>query len=209
VVVTTSPPVTGTIPTLPAACPNSGTLSGFAVASAGTLTPLGDSPLSTGSGSEPTGITADPSSDAIYVSDAALNQLYTYTASNGVLTLASTVATGNMPMGGTVATSSAGKFLYVSNYNDGSLSSYSLSSGTPVALATTAAGAPGPLCVIVDPRLQRFLFSADYIGGTVGGAELDPATGSLITNQGSPYATSGQPTCVAAVQHKHGNAHGL
>jgi 6-phosphogluconolactonase len=208
VVVTTSPPVTGTVPTLPASCPNSGTLSGFAVASAGTLSPVGN-PLSTGSSSEPTGITADPSSDTIYVTDAELNQLYTYTSNNGVLTLASTVATGNMPMGGTVATSSAGKFLYISNYNDGSLSSYSLSSGTPVALATTAAGAPGPLCVIVDPRLQRFLFSADYIGGTVGGAELDPATGSLITNQGSPYATSGQPTCVAAVQHKHGNAHGL
>jgi hypothetical protein len=78
-----------------------------------------------------------------------------------------------------------------------------------VALATTTAGAPGPLCVIVDPRLQRFLFSADYIGGTVGGAELNPANGGLITNQGSPYITSGQPTCVAAVEHKHGNANGL
>jgi 6-phosphogluconolactonase (cycloisomerase 2 family) len=217
VVVTTSPPVTGTVPTLPASCPNSGTLSGFSVASAGTLSPLADSPLSTGSASEPTGITADPSTSAIYVTDAGLNQLYTYTystssttpANNGLLTLASTVATGTEPMGATVATSTSGKFLYVSNYQDGSLSTYSLSSETPAALATTTAGAPGPLCVIVDPRLQRFLFSADYIGGSVGGSELNPATGGLTTNQGSPYVTSGQPTCVAAVEHKHGNPNGL
>ncbi|MGC2618608.1 MAG: beta-propeller fold lactonase family protein [Acidobacteriaceae bacterium] len=221
VITTTSPPVTGTVPTLPAGCPNSGTLSGFSVApsgsaSVGLLTSLG-SPVSTGSGSEPTGITATPlgdssAGDTVFVTDAGLNQLYTYTTSNGSLTLASTVATGNMPMGATVVdppASSTGKFLYVTNYTDGSISSFSLSSGVPVALTTTTAGAPGPLCVIADPRLQRFLFSADYIGGRVGGAELNPATGGLITNQGSPYVTSGQPTCVAAVQHIHGNAHGL
>ncbi len=46
-------------------------------------------------------------------------------------------------------------------------------------------------------------------GGTVGGVELDPANGTLITNKNSPYGTSGQPTCVAAITHAGGNAHHL
>ena len=106
VVVTTSPPVTGTVPTLPAGCPDSGTVSGFSVGANGVtpLTPVSGSPWSTGAGSEPTGITADPGNTAIYVTDAALNQLYTETiGSGGTLSVASTVATGTMPMGATVA----------------------------------------------------------------------------------------------------------
>jgi hypothetical protein len=38
---------------------------------------------------------------------------------------------------------------------------------------------------------------------------LNPATGGLIQNQGSPYITAGQPTCVAAVPQKQGNKNGL
>src|ERR1700728_2244928 len=92
VVVTTSPPVTGTVPTLPAGCPDSGTVSGFSVGANGVtpLTPVSGSPWSTGAGSEPTGITADPGNTAIYVTDAALNQLYTETiGSGGTLSVAS------------------------------------------------------------------------------------------------------------------------
>lgn len=217
VVVTTSPPVTGTVPTLPATCPAYGTVSGFAVAStsSGTsqtvtgLTAVAGSPFSTGAGSQPTGIIADPSSGSIYVTDSALNQLYTYgIGSGGALTLTASVGTGTMPMGGTIVDNSAGKFLYISNYTDGSLGVYSLASAIPSLVATSNAGGSGPLCVVADPNLNRFLYIADYIGGSVGGVHLGSSNGSLVTNQGSPYTSSGQPTCVAAIPHA-GNRSGL
>ena len=209
VVVTDAPPVSGTVPQLPASCPDYGTLSGFSVNSNGTLSSVG-TPVSTGGGSQPTGIAADPGSAALYVTDAALNQLYTYSiGSTGSLTLASTLTTGTQPMAATAFTSGSSKYLYVSNYIDGSLSSYSLSGSTPAAIATTTSGSSGPLCMVVDPDLQRFLYTANYIGGTIGGAELNPANGALIQNQGSPYGTTGQPTCVAAVPEKQGKKNGL
>jgi 6-phosphogluconolactonase len=206
VIVTTSPPVTGTVPVLPASCPASGTVSAFSVTSS-TVSEVSGSPFSTGTGSEPTGIVADPGNGQIYVTDGLLNQLYTYSIqSSGALSLAATTGTGTMPMGGTIVNS---KFLYITNYTDGSISIFSLSSGTPSLIATSNAGSSGPLCVIADPDTERFLYTADYIGGTVGGAELDPSSGTLITNQGSPYAGSGQPTCVAAISHPGGNKNGL
>lgn len=213
VVTTTSPPVTGTVPTVPAGCQGGGTVSGFSITSSTsgpTLTAVAGSPFSTGAASEPTAILSDPSGAEVYVTDAGLNQLYTFTVgSGGALSLASTVATGTEPMGGTVVNSSSGKFLYISNYIDGTLSSYALATGTPAPIASVTAGASGPLCVLADPRLQRFLYTADYTGGRVGGVELNPSTGALITNQASPYITSGQPTCVAGVTHEHGNPNGL
>lgn len=218
VVVTTSPPVTGTVPLRPSGCPASGTVSAFAVdgtTSNGTqsvtgLTPVSGSPFTTGSGSEPTGIVADPNNNSIYVTDSALNQVYTYgIQSGGALSLTSSVGSGNMPMGATIVTSSASaKYLYVSNYNDGSISSYSLSSGAPVEITTTSSGASGPLCLMADPYLGRFLYAANYIGGKVGGLQLNPSTGGLISNMGAPYVTQGQPTCVAAIPHP-GNPNGL
>lgn len=209
VVVTTSPPVTGTVPILPASCPASGTVSAFAV-TASTVTEISGSPFTTGPGSAPTGILSDPGDGSIYVTDSALNQLYTFSIqSGGGLALAATAITGNMPMGGTVVSGTAGKNLYITNYKDGSLSIYSLSSGTPVPTATSNSGSSGPLCILADPNTQRFLYIADYTGGTIGGAELNPSTGTLITNQGSPFISSGQPTCVAAITHPGGNKNGL
>jgi 6-phosphogluconolactonase len=208
VVVTDAPPVSGTVPQLPASCPSSGTVSAFATA--GGLTAIAGSPFTTGSSSEPTGIVADPNNSSLYVTDAALNQLYTFSiGSAGGLSLASTVPTGTEPMGAVAVNTGSAEFLYVSNYIDGTLNSYSLGGAAPSPIATSTAGSSGPLCMVVDPDLQRFIYTADYVGGLVGGAELDPSTGGLIQNQGSPYVTAGQPTCVAAVPQKQGNKHGL
>jgi DNA-binding beta-propeller fold protein YncE len=210
VVVTTSPPVTGTVPNLPAACPASGTVSAFAVSS-GSVTEVPGSPFTTGAGSEPTGIIADPGNASVYVTDAARNQLYTFAiGAGGAISLAGTAGTGSLPMGGTIVTPASGKkYLYVTNYTDGSLSIFSLASALPSFVTTSNAGASGPLCVLAEPHVNRFLYSADYIGGSIGGAELDPSTGMLITNKNSPYPTAGQPTCVAAISHSGGNTHSL
>ncbi len=218
VVVTSSPPVTGTVPTRPTACPDSGTVSGFKVDGTTTggaqtvtgLTPIAGSPFGAGAGAGPTGIIADPDNAALYVTDGIRNLLDTYTiGSGGVLSLASQVATGTMPMGALVVnTGSTGKYLYVTNYQDGSISSYSLNTGTPVPLTTTSSGASGPLCLLVDPETSRLMYIADYTGNQVGGLLLDPTTGGLITNMNQPYPTAGQPTCVAGVAHP-GNPQGL
>jgi 6-phosphogluconolactonase len=211
VIITDAPPVSGTVPQLPATCPSSGTVSAFAVAAnGGALTAVAGSPFTTGGGSEPTGLVSDPGSGALYVTDAALNQLYTFSiGSAGGLSLTSTVQTGTQPMGAVAVSEGSASYLYVSNYIDGSLNSYALGGAAPSPIATSSAGSSGPLCMVVEPDLQRFLYTADYVGGTVGGAELNPSTGALIQNQGSPYTTSGQPTCVAAVAQKQGNKNGL
>lgn len=231
VVVTTSPPVTGTVPTLPPVCPAHGTISEFAVSGAtGTssaqtvtgLTPIGSPlpPLSTGAvtgitlsaGSEPTGITSDTGSGFIYVTDAALNQVYAYAVgSGGSLALTATVSSGTEPMGALVygTAGKPGTYLYVANYSGGSLSSYSLSGGIPTPTGSVSSGASGPLCMVVDPDVQRFVYISNYIGGSVGGAEVNTTNGALVMNQNAPYISSGQPTCVAAIKHAGGNAHGL
>lgn len=209
VVVTTSPPVTGTIPQRPAACPAYGTLSEFSVNGSSGLTEISGSPLAMGAGSAPTGITAGPNNSYVYVTDSALNEVDSYSIQgDGTLSPAATTATGNMPMGDTVTGGGSGSYLFVTNYADGTISSYSLSAGTPTALATTNAGTSGPLCIALDPDLGRLLYTADYIGGKVGGDVLDPTTGALVVNENSPYATSGQPTCVAMVSHA-GKSNGL
>ena len=216
VLVTDAPPVTGTVPILPASCPSSGTISGFAVSSSG-LTPVGTAPpgstysdptaFSTGSGSAPTAVIADPSNASLYVTDGVKNQLYTFNIqSGGGLSLASTLPTGTMPMDGTIV---AGKYLYISDFIGGSISQYSLGSGGLTLVSSSSSGASGPLCMVVDPHTQRFLYTADYTGGKVGGSELNDSNGTLINNKDAPYSTSGQPTCVAAISHKGGNTHGL
>jgi 6-phosphogluconolactonase (cycloisomerase 2 family) len=215
VVVTTSPSVTGTVPTLPAACPAHGTVSGFAISgSSGNvtgLTQVAGSPFTTGSGSAPTGVIAGPASGAVYVTDSSLNQLDTFAIqAGGALSLRATTATGAMPMGGIIVSpKTGGKFLYITNYAGGSLSIFNLSFGLPSLVATSSSGSSGPLCIIADPDTQRYLYTANYTGGAVGGVEMDPSNGTLITNKDSPYGTSGQPTCVAAISHAGGNAHHL
>jgi 6-phosphogluconolactonase (cycloisomerase 2 family) len=113
-------------------------------------------------------------------------------------------------MGGTIVSPKAGsRYLYVTNYAGGSLSIFNLASGLPSLVATSSSGSSGPLCIIADPDTQRYLYTANYTGGAVGGVEMDPTNGTLITNKDSPYGTSGQPTCVAAIPHAGGNAHHL
>lgn len=221
VVVTTSPPVTGTVPTLPTVCPAHGTVSEFAVdgtngtsgsQSVSGLTELSGSPISTGAGSQPTGIASDTGSGSIYVTDSALDQVYAYAiGSGGSLTLTAAVTSGTEPMGALVYGTAAkpGTYLYVANYADGSISSYSLSGGVPTAVGSVSSGTSGPLCMVVDPDVQRFIYVSDYIGGRVGGTEVNTTNGALVMNQDAPYISSGQPTCIAAIKHIGGNSHGL
>lgn len=203
-VTTTTPPTTGTTPTssgLP------GEVFGFSVGSGGTLTAVGGSPWTTGSGTLPVGIAAHPSGSYLYVTDIGHNQLLNYAIdSSGALSTnpalnGSTITTGTTPI--SVVLDATGAFLFVSNFGDGTVDAYGVgSSGVPTPNASpTVASGSGSTCLLIDPGLNRFLFTTNFTGGNVSSTTLNSSTGELVANQNSPYATSGQPTCVAAIEH--------
>ena len=204
VIVTTTPPTTATNPTTPSTCPSQGTISGFSIASSGTLTAVSGSPYQ--AGSTPTGIAIDPTSRFLYATDSVQNQLIAYTVqSSGVLLPLTNgpFSTGTFPV--SVVVDPRGKYIYVTNYNASSISEYTLTqaTGAPSEGASASFGtrAPSPTCVLVDPALGRFVYISDFTGLYVTGAELNPNTGALSGVQDSPFPANGSPTCVAAVPH--------
>lgn len=204
VVVTTSPPTTGTNPATPAGCPTQGTISGFAVASSGTLTPVTGSPFQ--AGSTPTGIAIDPTSRFLYATDSVQNQLIAYALQpTGVLLPLTNgpFTTGTFPVN--VVVDPRGRYIYVTNYNSSNVTEYELTqaTGAPSAGASSAFStkAPSPTCLTIDPALGRFVYTSDFTGDYVTGAQLNPNTGALTGVQDSPFPASGSPTCVTAVPH--------
>lgn len=204
VVVTTSPPTTGTNPATPAGCPTQGTISGFAVASSGALTPVTGSPFQ--AGSTPTGIAIDPTSRFVYATDSVQNQLIAYALQPSGVLLPLTngpFTTGTFPV--SVVVDPRGRYIYVTNYNSSDVSEYQLTQATGAPSAGAAASfntrAPSPTCLAIDPALGRFVYTSDFTGDYVTGAQLNPNTGALSGVQDSPFPASGSPTCVAAVPH--------
>lgn len=203
-VVTTSAPSTSTLPPTPAGCPSGGTISGFAVASSGALTPVNGSPFL--AGSTPTGIAIDPTSRFLYATDSVQNQLiaydiqtagFLYPLPNGPF------QAGTFPV--SVIVDPRGQYIYVTDYNTSSISEFTLtqSTGTPSqgASATFSTNAPSPTCITIDPGLGTFVYTSDFTGSYITGAQLNPNTGALTGIQDSPYPANGTPTCVTAVPH--------
>jgi 6-phosphogluconolactonase (cycloisomerase 2 family) len=204
VVVTTSPPTTGTPPATPASCPSQGTISGFAVSSSGALTSIAGSPFA--AGTTPTGIAVDLTNRFLYTTDSVQNQLIVYDIlGGGVLKplINGPFTTGTFPVN--LVIDPRDEYLYVSNYNASTISEFSISqaNGSPSALAanTFPTGDPGPTCILVDPAFGRFVYSSLSQFNAVAAARLDPNTGVLTGVQNSPYSVTGNATCVAAVPH--------
>ncbi len=201
IVTTTTPPTAGVPLTSPTT--GQGSISGFTINSDGTLSGLASSPFS--AGTAPTAIAIDPTSRFLYVTDSAQNQVIEYTIqSTGQLDPINQglASTGNFPNGITV--DPRGQFVYVTNYTDGTISTYNVNPATGIltsnATPTIKAG-PGALCPIVEPALARFVFTADFLLNKVSSAELNTVSGSLTTDQNSPYNSPAQPTCAAAIAH--------
>jgi len=186
-----------------------GTISGFAVGTGGTLTPVyapgAQLPYA---GVTPSASASEPTSRFLYVTDSASNQLYTYTiGTDGALTTLATgpVTTGTFPDAITIDPS--GKYLYVANYTSNNISSFTItqSTGQPSALAAGSSNATktGPTCIMIEPAFGRFLYTTNFLDSSVTGYKLNPNDGSLVGTENSPYPTSpaGQPTCAAAVTH--------
>lgn len=204
-VVTTFAPSTSTPPATPGSCPAQGTISGFAIASSGVLTPVPGSPFA--AGTTPTGITIDPTSRFVYTTDSVQNQLISFNIQgNGSLIPlpAGPVTTGAFPVAVTV--DPRGKYLYVSNFNDSTLDEFAIAqgSGEPSSIASGPFPTKGtyPTCMVVDPAIGHFLYVSDYSTPSyVTGANLNPDTGALSGVQASPFPVNGFPTCITAVPH--------
>jgi 6-phosphogluconolactonase (cycloisomerase 2 family) len=174
------------------------------VVSSGTLTPVAGSPFT--AGVAPTASASDPTGLFYYVTDSATNQLIAYTiSSTGALVALENgpFATGTFPDAVTIDPS--GKYIYVANYNSNSISAYQItpSTGAPSGLAGAATYSTdtGPTCVLVEPAFGKFVYTSNFLGSSVSGFELNVNTGVLTGAENSPFPSSGQPTCAAAVTH--------
>ncbi len=181
-------------------CGNQGGLVALSVSSSGTLSPLAGSPYC--AGTTPSSLTSNPSGSFLYVTDSAQNQINSYAvATNGSLAALAggPVAAGTFPDAITI--DATGQYLYVANRNANNIESYSIASTGLLSSTGTYATQPYPQCVIVDPNLNSFVYTADFQGIGSTGYKMDPATGQLTGTKGSPYAGTGQATCLAATAH--------
>ena len=159
------------------------------------------------SGASPAGILEDKTGTHLYVTDSVLNQVATYTLSNGIPTLAGTVGTDGQPLG--MSFDVAGKYLYVAAYSANAVDDYTIgSNGLPVrsTVAASVQTGTGPTCVTVsgapsnaNPTHAEYLYTSNQLAGTLTGEQVNQADGSLDQIQGTPFGGSALPTCVVTV----------
>jgi 6-phosphogluconolactonase len=184
-------------------------------ATTGALTPLPGVTINPGntasvgftSGTSPAGILEDKSGTHLYVTDSLLNQVATYTVSNGIPTLVGTTPTDAQPLG--MSFDLTGKYLYVAAYAANALDNYTIgSTGLPVR-STSAASiqtGTGPTCVTVSgapsnatPTHAEYLYTSNQLSNNLTGEQVNQANGSLDQIQGTPFSGSALPTCAVTV----------
>ena len=191
----------------PTSTANPGWVFGFIVGSNGALTPAANSPYQ--AGVKPSGITADPVSRFIYVTDFASNQLIGYSIQNsGSLNFLvnGPFRTGNQPSA--IAIDPRGKFIYNANSLDSSIGGYTISlpTGTPSAIVSTSSVSvfntdTAPAAIALEPAIGRFIYTANYLGNSVSGFRYDPSNGAVTQTQATPYPSGANPTALAIVPH--------
>lgn len=183
--------------------------------STGALTPLAGVTINAGNvastgyatGSSPAGILEDKSGTHLYVTDSLLNQVWEYTVTNGIPSLANTAGTDAQPMG--MAFDLSGKYLYVTAYAASALDLFTLgSAGQPVrsTVAQSIQTGTGPTCVTVSgapsnatPSHAEYLYTSNQLGSNLSGEQVNQQDGSLAQLQGSPFSGSALPTCTVTV----------
>lgn len=191
----------------PTSTANPGWVFGFVIGSGGALTPTGNSPYK--AGVKPSGITADPVSRFIYVTDFASNQLIGYSIqTNGILNFLTNgpFRTGSQPSA--VAIDSRGIYMYLSNALDSTISGYTISlpNGTPSTIISTTSNAvfstdTQPVAIAIEPALARFIYTANYLGNSISGFRFDPNNGAISPTQATPYPSGANPAALAIVPH--------
>ena len=191
----------------PTSTANPGWVFGFIIGSNGALTPTGGSPYK--AGVKPAGITADPVSRFIYVTDFASNQLIGYSIqTNGVLNFLvnGPFRTGNQPSA--IAIDSRGLYIYLSNTLDSTIGGYTISlpTGAPSSIVSTGATTvfntdTQPVAIGIEPALSRFIYTANYLGNSISGFRFDPSNGAVTQTQATPYPSGANPAALAIVPH--------
>ena len=159
-------------------------------------------------GVKPVGVTTDPTSRFVYVTDFSQNELIAFTINSGILTplINGPFRTGNQPSA--IQVDPRGKYIYVSNQLDNSVSAYAidLATGTPSAAVNTTGSATNttgtqPVAILVDPGFGRYVFTANFLDNSLSGFQLNPNTGTLSVTQNGPYPTVSQPIAIASIPH--------
>ncbi len=155
------------------------------------------------SGPDPAGILEDSTGTHLYVTDQTLNQVATYTLSNGVPSLAGTTPTDAGPMG--MAFDLTGKYLYITAYTANALDGYTVGPGGMPVRSTVAASVQtgtGPTCVTIsgapsnaEPTHAVYLYTSNNLSNDVTAEQLNAQDGSLVQTPGEPFGGSPLPTC--------------
>ncbi|MGO8933404.1 MAG: lactonase family protein [Terracidiphilus sp.] len=178
--------------------PTVGYVFGFAVSSAGVLTPLSGSPFA--AGVKPSAVASDASSAYVYVTDFSSANVRGYTVNTGNLTpiAGSPFPAGNQPTA--IVVDPSYPYAYVTNSQDSNVTAYSISTGKLTRIGTYATGLQ-PVAIGIDPSTEHFLYTINFLDNTVSGFELSTTNGTLLDSQLSPFLTNVQPTAVAAIPH--------
>ena len=159
------------------------------------------------SGSNPIGILPDKAGTHLYITDQTLNQVATYSLTNGIPALVGTTQTDAAPMG--MAFDLTGKYLYVVAYTANAIDGYTFSAnGVPVrsTVAASIQAGTGPTCVTVSgspsnahPTHAEYLYTSNALSNNLTGEQVNQSDGSLAQIQGSPFGGSALPTCAVTV----------
>jgi 6-phosphogluconolactonase len=188
--------------------PTQGYLFAFSVGSDGGLTPIPLGPDYTYKGqsvqmiplpvgTDPVSMASDSASQYLYIADELNDQIDTFSIASGTPSLIATAATGGKPSALTLFN---GQYLYVANSLDSTVNAYSVSSGSLSNIGTYATD-DNPVAITVDPKNVGYLYTVNFLGNSLSGFKIDPSTGALIIAQGSPYASSAQPTAISGIPH--------
>jgi 6-phosphogluconolactonase (cycloisomerase 2 family) len=158
--------------------------------------------------------TAAPTTEYLYVADAANDVLWEFSvdSSSGVLAAPpNNIAvpgfpTGSVPSG--VAVDACNRFVYAANQNSNDISTYTICNGGPASStscqssngnlvpvpASPFAAGNGPAAIAVDP-LANFVYVVNKQANTISGYRISPASGSLGTP--STVTTGTTPVSIA------------
>jgi 6-phosphogluconolactonase len=143
----------------------------------------------------------------LYVTDQSLNQITTYSLTNGIPTVIGTTSTDSGPMG--MAFDLTEKYLYVVANTANAIDGFTFAAnGQPVrsTVAASVGAGTGPTCVTIsgapsnaNPSHAVYLYTSNSLSNNLTGEQLNPVDGSLVQIQGTPFGGSALPACVVTV----------
>jgi len=154
--------------------------------------------------------TTAPTTENLYVADAANNQVFEYAVdpSAGTLTPVSAlnapgVATGSVPSA--IAVDPCNRFVYVANHDSNNVSGYTICNatlppscqsgdGSLVSTGTPVSAGNGPTALAVDPR-GNFVYVVNQLSNNLSGYKISPVTGVLTSF--TTIGTGGNPVSIA------------